>query len=153
MTDDSAALKAGVLPAAVSRFFDAKRESVGLAREFAAGALRAWGLSPVVDDVRLCVSELASNALAHGTRRGHGFLVRVVVGDGCVRLEVHDSRDEEGERRPRVCEPGAADVRGRGLLIVAAVADGWGVEGREPFGKVVWARFKGVASGPAGGEG
>ncbi|MEW2520246.1 ATP-binding protein [Actinacidiphila alni] len=81
--------------------------------------------------------------MAYGTRRGHGFLVRLEVGgDGCVRVEVHDSRgEEEGERRPRVCEPGAADVRGRGLLIVAALADGWGVEGREPFGKVVWARF------------
>ncbi|MEV6007435.1 ATP-binding protein [Streptomyces sp. NPDC051976] len=130
-------------------FFDAKRESVRLAREFAATTLAEWGFADTADDVRLCVSELASNALVHGTQRGHGFLVRLAVEDAFVRLEVHDSRDEKGERRPRVCHPGEADTRGRGLLIVATVADVWGVQRREPFGKVVWARFK---VGRGGGE-
>jgi anti-sigma regulatory factor (Ser/Thr protein kinase) len=145
--EERAAAGTGALPEPVSHFFDAKRGSVPLAREFVVRTLEQWGLAELADDVRLCVSELASNALAHGTRRGHGFLVGLAVEDGYVRLEVHDSRDEEedGARRPRVCRPGGADVRGRGLLIVAAVADGWGVEGREPLGKVVWARFKGVS--------
>jgi hypothetical protein len=58
------------------RFFDAKPESVALARDFATRALAAWGLSATAEDVRLCVSELASNSLVHGTRPGHGFLVR-----------------------------------------------------------------------------
>jgi anti-sigma regulatory factor (Ser/Thr protein kinase) len=120
------------------RFFDAKPESVALARDFATRALAAWGLSATAEDVRLCVSELASNSLVHGTRPGHGFLVRLGVDDDFVRLEVHDSRHQ----RPQLRHPADTDTSGRGLLIVAELADGWGVEDRKPFGKVVWSRFK-----------
>ncbi|SOE11625.1 Histidine kinase-like ATPase domain-containing protein [Streptomyces sp. 2323.1] len=92
----------------------------------------------------LCVSELASNALLHGTKRGHGFLVRLHADDDFVRLEVHDSRDHHDGREPQpaVQHPADTDTTGRGLLIVDMLADCWGVETREPLGKVVWSRFK-----------
>ncbi len=62
------------MPEVMQKFFDAKPESVGLAREFATSALAAWGLDGPAEDIRLCVSELASNALAHGSEPGHGSL-------------------------------------------------------------------------------
>jgi anti-sigma regulatory factor (Ser/Thr protein kinase) len=123
---------------AIQRFFDARPESVGLAREFATATLAAWGLSGTIEDVRLCVSELASNALAHGTQRGCGFLVRLVLDVDSIRLEVHDSRGQ----RPQVRHPAKTDTSGRGLLIVDELSDDWGVEDRRPYGKVVWSRFK-----------
>jgi anti-sigma regulatory factor (Ser/Thr protein kinase) len=126
---------------AAKQFFDPKPESVGLARDFATATLAAWGLDGAADDVRLCVSELASNALAHGTTPGHGFLVRLDTDDDFVRLEVHDSRSDDGESGPGVRHPAETDTSGRGLMIVATLADSWGVEDREPFGKVIWSRF------------
>ncbi|WP_395369758.1 ATP-binding protein [Streptomyces tubercidicus] len=126
------------------KFFAAKPESISLARDFAAMTLKAWGLDAPADNVRLCVSELASNALLHGTKRGHGFLVRLDADEDFVRLEVHDSRDRRGGREPQpaIQHPADTDTTGRGLRIVDILADGWGVEDREPLGKIVWSRFK-----------
>ncbi len=128
------------------KYFDAKPESVGLAREFTTAALTAWGLDGPADNIRLCVSELASNALVHGTEPGHGFVVKLTGDDGFVRLEVHDSRNPRRDgHRPHVRHPDLADTSGRGLLIVEMLADAWGVESRQPFGKIVWSRFKAAA--------
>jgi len=122
----------------VQRFFAAVPESVALAREFVASALTSWGLVWLVEDIRLCVSELASNALLHGTEPGRGFLVRLDREEDFVRVEVHDSLGS----RPEVKCPADSETSGRGLLVVGELADGWGVEDRRPFGKVVWVRFK-----------
>ncbi|WP_433857888.1 ATP-binding protein [Streptomyces kronopolitis] len=132
------------MPDPTQKFFDAKPESVGLARNFAVATLQAWGLEAPADDVRLCVSELASNALLHGTARGHGFLVRMAADDDFVHLEVHDSHGRCGCRAslPVVGHPAHTDITGRGLMIVDMLADCWGVEDREPLGKIVWSRFK-----------
>lgn len=123
--------------------FPATRRSAGRAREFAAAALTELGATDRLDDVRLCVSELAANAVVHGSRRGHRFLVRVAVRNGVVRLEVHDSQDRGVGTVPAVVHPAAAEASGRGLLIVETLADAWGVEDRDPVGKVVWAAFGG----------
>ncbi|MEV8395815.1 MULTISPECIES: ATP-binding protein, partial [unclassified Streptomyces] len=76
--------------------------------------------------------------LLHGTDPGRGFLVRLDADDEVVRLEVHDSR----RQHPHPRRPGDTDTAGRGLLLVTALADGWGVEDRTPFGKIVWSCFK-----------
>ncbi|MEJ8650169.1 ATP-binding protein [Streptomyces sp. MS1.AVA.3] len=117
--------------------------------------LKAWGLDAPADDVRLCVSELASNALLHGTKRGHGFLVRLDADEDFVRLEVHDSHDRRGgcEPQPAIQHPADTDTTGRGLRIVDILADGWGVEDREPLGKIVWSRFKAGFPGPSNAPG
>lgn len=125
------------------RCFDAIPGSVSLARTFTVATLTAWGLDVAVEDVRLCVSELASNALVHGSEPGHHFAVRLVVEDDFLRLEVHDSRSSaDAVCRPRPRRGDARDTSGRGLAIVEAVADGWGVEALHPSGKIAWARFK-----------
>ncbi|MFE4796367.1 ATP-binding protein [Streptomyces sp. NPDC056708] len=127
------------------KYFDAKPPSVGLARQFVITTLTSWGIvGDPAEDIRLCASELVSNALAHGTRRGHGFLVRLSADEDFVRLEIHDSRNATAERHPRVRYVSDTDTAGRGLCIVEALADGWGIDDRDPYGKVVWSRFKAV---------
>lgn len=126
------------MPDLTQQYFTAKPESVGQARDFALTTLHSWGLSARAEDIRLCVSELASNAVVHGSAPGHGFLVRIETDDDFVRLEVHDSHS----RHPVVRHPCGSEPSGRGLLIVEEFSDGWGVEERRPFGKVVWSQFK-----------
>ncbi|MFD4632767.1 ATP-binding protein [Streptomyces sp. NPDC058284] len=120
------------------QFFDARPESVGQARSFTSEALADWGLPNRAEDIRLCVSELATNALVHGTAPGHGFLVKLNADEDVVRLEVHDSRRQPPEAR----QAAGTDTSGRGLILVNALADGWGVEDRAPVGKIVWSCFK-----------
>jgi serine/threonine-protein kinase RsbW len=111
------------------------RQAVPAARQFAQRALTEWGIAGRADDILLCVSELATNALLHGVPPGRGFQL-VLLLDGSLRVEVHDS----GGGHPCVPEAGATEESGRGLLMVEAVADKWGVGDRDP-GKVVWCEF------------
>ncbi|MFD4476042.1 ATP-binding protein [Streptomyces sp. NPDC058471] len=127
------------------RLFKAQPESVGLAREFAMDALAGWGLPHRAEDIRLCVSELATNALVHGTLDDHGFLVRLDADEEEVRLELHDSR----RQHPAARQAADTDLSGRGLTLVSVLSDGWGVQDADtPFGKIVWSCFK-AAGGTA----
>ncbi|WP_167157850.1 ATP-binding protein [Streptomyces sp. MBT27] len=120
------------------KFYPRERQSVPAARKFATGAVADWGFFHRLDGIALCVSELATNALLHGVPPGRGFLLRMRLWEGAVlRVEVHDS----GGGVPRATE-GAADTDegGRGLVLVAALADKWGVGERNP-GKFVWCEF------------
>ncbi|MFG2405498.1 ATP-binding protein [Streptomyces brevispora] len=119
------------------RFYRRERRSVRSVREFVRTAAEDWGYGARADDVLLCVSELATNALLHGVPPGRGYRVRLRLQEAgrLLRVEVHDS----GDGAPVEREP--AGESGRGLLIVAAFSDGWGVEERSP-GKVVWCQFR-----------
>ncbi|MFG2939636.1 ATP-binding protein [Streptomyces sp. NPDC048282] len=120
------------------QFYARERRSVPAARRFAVQSLRCWGLADWAraDAVSLCVSELATNALLHGVPPGRGFLLRLRYDGDVVRVEVHDS----GAGMPKIAD--AADGEsGRGLLLVATLADKWGVCERV-LGKVVWAEFE-----------
>lgn len=124
------------------RFFARDRRSASAARRFTAETLVGWGLAERAraDDVVLCVSELVTNALVHGVPPGRRLRLLLRY-DGCVlRVEVHDS----GPGVPHVVDD--ADEGGRGLLLVAALSDKWGVRERES-GKAVWCEF---GSGPVG---
>lgn len=125
------------------RFYRRERRSVPAARVFAHEVLADWGVHGRADDVALCVSELATNALVHGAPPGRGFLLRLLpCGDG-VRVEVHDS----GDGVPAVPQaPDRSDESGRGLLLVSELADKWGVAERSP-GKVVWCEWNGARAG------
>ncbi|MGP3952966.1 ATP-binding protein [Streptomyces sp. 7N604] len=120
------------------KFYRRDRRSVPAAREFTQRVLADWGLGGRSDEVLLCVSELATNALLHGVPPGRGFrLFLSLDGDGGpLRVEVHDS----GGGHPRIPETGERDESGRGLLLVEALADKWGVGERAP-GKIVWCEF------------
>ncbi|MEU9374874.1 ATP-binding protein [Streptomyces sp. NPDC048255] len=112
--------------------------TVHAARQFTRDTLHAWGVTSRRDDMLLCVSELATNALRHGVPPGRGYLLRLFgFEDATVRIEVHDSGP--GLSRITARPPGAEG--GRGLDLVAALADAWGVLPRAP-GKVVWCEFR-----------
>ncbi|WP_405600732.1 ATP-binding protein [Streptomyces sp. NBC_01410] len=124
-------------PCLREQFYRRERRSVPAAREFVRTAVTDWGLGARMDDVLLCVSELTTNALVHGVPPGRGYRLKLwLYGDegGALRVEVHDS----GGGLPAVREPG--EESGRGLLLVAALADKWGVGERDP-GKIVWCEF------------
>ncbi|MBM7441580.1 ATP-binding protein [Streptomyces sp. HB132] len=124
------------LPLLRERFCRRERRSVAAVREFTREAVTDWGFRARVDDVLVCVSELATNALLHGVPPGRGYLVRLrLEAEGCVlRVEVHDS----GGGVPAVRRPDGES--GRGLVLVDALADRWGVGERDP-GKIVWCAF------------
>ncbi|MGW0770836.1 ATP-binding protein [Streptomyces sp. NPDC002676] len=118
-------------------FYRRDRRSVRLAREFACEALTDWAMAERSDDVLLCVSELATNAVLHGVPVGRGFLLRLTLHtDGALRVEVHDS----GPGEVGIPDAAPESEHGRGLMLVAALADKWGVGHRDP-GKFVWCEF------------
>ncbi|MEU5366937.1 ATP-binding protein [Streptomyces sp. NPDC005925] len=111
-----------------------------LARRLASYRLDSWGHgygSEANEATTLVVAELASNAVTHGRVPGRDALLRLTRTDDRLRVEVADTR---GERHPAV-GPGTADTEtGRGLLIVEALAETWGVTPRTGApGKTVWA--------------
>jgi anti-sigma regulatory factor (Ser/Thr protein kinase) len=124
------------LPYQRDQFYGRDRRSVAAARRLTWWSLKYWEMEhwDRADDVSLCVSELATNALVHGVPPGRGFLLRVRYDGAVLRVEVHDS----GSGWPCLAE--GAGEGGRGLRIVDALADKWGVGHRDP-GKVVWAEF------------
>lgn len=87
----------------------------------------------VLEDVRLLVTELITNALRHGelTARDRVSL-KARVDDGVVRIEVRDPGND-GDVAPR--QPGPRGG-GYGLFLVEQIARRWGVDRRD--GTVVW---------------
>ena len=91
-----------------------------------------------MDPAAHVVAELASNAVTHGRVPGRDFRLLVYVVGGTLRIEVTDTR---GDRRPHAELPPPDAESGRGLLLVEALADRWGVmEGPAPR-KTVWAEL------------
>lgn len=88
--------------------------------------------SDTVDTAQLLATELFSNALDHGEGE---ITLQVTRLPGQVRVDVADACPDG----PRVRTVTLHDVRGRGLLILEALAARWGVD---PFehgrGKSVW---------------
>lgn len=113
------------------------RRGARLARLLAIEQLRSWGVP--FDAAAHVVAELCANAVLHGRVAGRDFrLVLTVTEVGALRIEVVDTR---GDRMSVVREAGADEACGRGLVIVAALADRWGVvEGPVPR-KTVWAEI------------
>lgn len=118
--------------------------SAAEARRAATAALRESELAELAADVGVVVSELVTNAVLHARSRVE---VRIRFLQPGVRIEVAD--DSTAQITPTTAAPLGLDeelgveleaTTGRGLLIVTALADGWGVE-PTPRGKVVWAEL------------
>jgi anti-sigma regulatory factor (Ser/Thr protein kinase) len=97
---------------------------------------------PLLADVIAVVAELVGNAVRHAEPLPGG-VVRVAWrahrdGDG-DRIEVRVTDGGAGDP-PRVRTVGPDSVDGRGLTIVAALADRWGVD-RDGLGQCVWAEI------------
>lgn len=120
-----------------SATFRHSRTSVGRARLFATRVLTDWSVPVDADDVRTCVSEMCTNALLHGGRPGHLFLLRLSLSETALVVEVHDA----GSAAPQPRNAAEGDESGRGLLVVAALSDRWGMRSRDGIGKLVYAEF------------
>lgn len=105
--------------------------SAAAARRFVRDALTSWPVR--LDDpdaVLVCTDELVTNAIVHVASD-----IDVVVRweDGVVRVEVHDRSSKPPLRK---VHPVDADS-GRGLRVVEAMAERWGVVALDG-GKAVW---------------
>jgi anti-sigma regulatory factor (Ser/Thr protein kinase) len=130
-----------------TQLFSCTPRGARLARRLVANRMDVWGFAydgQANDNVTLVVAELAANAVRHGRVPGRDFRVRLLLREDVVRVEVADGRTD---RLPVLKEP--TDESGRGLLLVAALAEQWGVEPcpGSPY-KTVWAEVRVV---PVGG--
>ncbi|WP_432163616.1 ATP-binding protein [Streptomyces tendae] len=125
----------------LERTFESTPQSVQEARGFVTFAVGCHVDTARSDDIRSCVSELASNAVLH-TEAGAGrYTVKICVDrHGCVRLEVHDQDHVAPEASTENSDRDSTN--GRGLFIVEHLSDTWGVE-KSPTGKIVWSQFAG----------
>ena len=100
------------------------------ARRFVAARLADAGLDGMTDTAVLLVSELVANAVLHA----HTDLVLVVrIDDERATVEVHDG----SAGAPTVKDYSSLSGTGRGLVLVEALADRWGMEPTHG-GKFVW---------------
>ncbi|MBK3575161.1 ATP-binding protein [Streptomyces sp. MBT65] len=98
--------------------------------------LLEWGMPELSDAVELAMTELVANVVRHVPDRRCGLLllrlpkgVRVEVSDGSSQLpDLHAELDPESES-------------GRGLVILDAVTDKWGVTRKSGGGKIVWFEY------------
>ncbi|MER6561421.1 SpoIIE family protein phosphatase [Streptomyces sp. NPDC001027] len=104
--------------------------AVAGARKLAGEQLAAWGLTEAAFATELIVSELVTNAVRYG---GDPIVLRLIR-DASLICEVSDGSSTAPHlRRARVFDEG-----GRGLLLVAQIAERWGTR-QTPTGKTIWA--------------
>jgi two-component sensor histidine kinase len=105
--------------------------------------LTAWAVDAgVVEDAGMLVHEVVANVVDHAGS-DVALEVDVAAADGWVRVGVSDGSSV----RPvvRALDPRAS--RGRGMQIVASLADRWGSEERDG-GKRVWFDLRRSLDGP-----
>jgi anti-sigma regulatory factor (Ser/Thr protein kinase) len=102
-------------------------------------ALAAHGMISLVNSATLLVSEVATNALRHG---GGPQELAVDVDGGGITVSVSDLSSAPPLQRDQWdTGSGILPENGRGLTLVAALADDWGWA-QEPTGKRVWFRLR-----------
>lgn len=120
----------------VSAEFSATRDAPRSARHFVADALvRSGHAGALLEDAKLLVSELATNAVVHA---GSPFSVVVRAEDSRVRVSIRDASTVT----PTLRDEGPGAVSGRGIRLVAALSADWGVEVTAD-GKTVWVELQG----------
>ncbi|MBY8879310.1 ATP-binding protein [Actinacidiphila acidipaludis] len=110
--------------------------SVGRARGRFRSQAGRWRLAEdATETAVLLLSELVTNAVRHSRVPGRHVEVRCVLTEAALRVEVSDA----GHGVPVLREADDEDESGRGLALVAALAQKWGVLPRlHGIGKTVW---------------
>ncbi|WP_203721442.1 SpoIIE family protein phosphatase/ATP-binding protein [Streptomyces coelicoflavus] len=104
--------------------------AVGEVRSQVTRRLGEWGLDELVFTTELILSELVTNAIRYGGETVHVRMLR----DRSLICEVFDSSSTS----PHLRYAAMTDEGGRGLFLVAQLAERWGTR-YTPAGKVIWA--------------
>ncbi|MCZ9344628.1 ATP-binding protein [Streptomyces sp. TRM76130] len=120
--------------------FLATEEEVPVLRRGVRTQLGQWGLADLTDDAQLCVSELVANVIGH-VGPGTPTTLTVLVNGASVRIEVHDP---DPRALPTLMAADAESEAGRGLALVAAITDRWGIQLLADH-KVTWCELATVA--------
>ncbi|HWF80161.1 MAG TPA: ATP-binding protein [Streptosporangiaceae bacterium] len=126
------------------RTFQGLPGQVSVARRWLAQMIDGFA---AIDDVLLACSELATNAIMHSDsgQPGGMFTVRLAIRQDVVRVEVLDQGGAWPGRRQaagygdELTED--ASQCGRGLTIVAAITDAWGIVG-DREGRTTWCEIR-----------
>ena len=100
----------------------AVRQAVAEGRAWSRQVLKEWHLDDMTDVVQQLVSELVTNSVEHADTSGVEVLM--VHAKGALRLDVSD---DDVVSLPVRAKAGVDDISGRGLAIVEALSDRWGV--------------------------
>jgi len=111
-----------------ARRFRGRPESVTAARRFVRDVLRDQSRE-IVDAAELMACELATNCVRHA----HSDFELAIQSEGQIRVEVRDTN----QGQPVLRFPAPEDPSGRGLRIVEAMSDTWGII-PSANGKTVW---------------
>jgi len=123
-------------------------ESARAAREFTVATLRKWHLDALIEDAVVIASELATNAIRHGTPAAAGDVTDDSE-SGSIELSwcLQASRlicvvtDQTGTP-PTLAAAGPEAESGHGLQIVGALAVAWGWTILGTGEKAVWAALE-----------
>ena len=112
------------------------------ARGFTRSTLNGWGMSALVDNAAIVVSELLSNALRYGVAgpraralSPHPVWLGLLRRGNAVMCAVSDP----GTDVPVVKVPDYFAESGRGLHVIGTLSESWGWTPPDSAGKAVWA--------------
>ncbi|MFJ7296865.1 ATP-binding protein [Streptomyces collinus] len=125
--------------------FTAEPAEVAALRRILRLHLGIWGLQHLVDGAQLCVSELVSNVITH-VGPGTPATLSVSMKGTHLRIEVHDP---DTRALPTLRDASTESEEGRGMALVDAVADRWGVL-LHPDRKVTWCELATKLTSPHG---
>ncbi|MBT2398328.1 ATP-binding protein [Streptomyces sp. ISL-100] len=128
-----------------TQLLSSTRRGARLARLLGVTALQSWGAPPdLTERAELVVAELAANAVLHGRLPGRGFRLTLAFNPSADRLRV-EVTDARGDLYPQIATgatgPDSLRPGGRGLALVAALADRWDTVPYPPSGKTVRAEL------------
>lgn len=125
--------------------FQALPSRIGQVRRIVSAQLRYWHLDPLIDRVALGLTELLANVHQHAGPDKHCTVEMVFLWD---RLTV-SVRDHD-PHLPNLRSQDTLATSGRGLALVAALSDSWGIrEQSDGSGKVVWFTLPAPFAAPA----
>ncbi|WP_432177273.1 SpoIIE family protein phosphatase [Streptomyces sp. NBC_00063] len=108
---------------------------VSQARALTASQLTAWNMEDLAFTTELIVSELVTNAIRYARAPIQLRLIRTTT----LICEVADGSSTS----PHMRQASDTDESGRGLFMIAQMADRWGTR-YSPSGKTVWAEWSGL---------
>ncbi|MFE9421594.1 ATP-binding protein [Kitasatospora sp. NPDC006697] len=124
--------------------FPARLPSVSQARWAVAAALPATCSRQTSYELRLLTSEMVTNAIRHGTLADEDEMIELTfwTGDDHYWIAVSDPGSTPTTLPAAPTAPDLLSCDGRGLLLIDALSDAWGVSPRAVRGKSVVAGIR-----------